>query len=207
MFSEVTTRLPPELIYEIVSWLPHGGQSLHDCSLVAKSWIHPSQKRLFESIYIHSWNLRAWSHYIPPTNITLLGHVRGLYYDEYPEYGPETAYCALRDYFPSFSQLRLLSLNFDHTPFNPQRIKPFSAFKHTLLEVSLWDGSVTKSSIATLLNYFPNLACLGLHSLDYCKGDDPTPPLSRSLFKRLRVTAGSINNQVLFRNWGCVLRR
>ncbi|KAF9645178.1 hypothetical protein BDM02DRAFT_3120600 [Thelephora ganbajun] len=185
-------KLPQELVDEIIGHLPtYYPQSLHSCSLVAKSWTHPSQKRLFENINIHPGNFRSWLDSISPTNAVLLGHIRSLSYTTYtthPDRTIEPAYSALRDYFPSFCQLRRLTLSFDCTPSHPQQIESFSAFQHTLSDLSLSNRAVTTSTLVTLINYFPNLACLYLRNLSYRREAERTSSPPRSPFKKLYVT-------------------
>jgi hypothetical protein len=185
----VTMNLPPELLEEIIEHLPsYDKRTLRSCSLVTKSWIFPSQKRLFESVGIRPGNLQSWLDNISPTNVELLGHVRMLSYTEYPREMIGPVHLTLRDYFPSFRQLRRLTMCFTRISSFPQQTELFSAFQHTLSEICLWDCSVTRSAFVALINYFPNLACLDLRSLDSCKDDKPFGPLSQPLFKKLHAT-------------------
>ena len=81
---------PP--IREIVSHpTPEEKQSLRNCSLVVKSWIHPSQRLLFEKVEI-----------------------------EYPKAEVEPAHCALRDYFLSANTPHL-TLRTHLVPTSPHR--------------------------------------------------------------------------------------
>jgi hypothetical protein len=182
-------KLPPELLDEILGHLPSGDvRSLRSCSLVTKSWIFPSQKRLFESVGIRPGNLQSWLDNISPTNVELLGHVRMLSYTGYPWETIGPVHLTLRDYFPSFRQLRRLTLCFTRTSSFPQQTELFSAFQHTLSEICLWDCSITRSAFVALINYFPNLTCLHLRSLDSRQDDEPIGPLSRPMFKKLHAT-------------------
>jgi hypothetical protein len=178
-------NLPPELLDEIIGHLPiNNQQKLRDCSLVAKSWIYPSQKRLFKSVEIEPRNLSSWQDSISRTNVVLLGHVRILRYE-----ASELAHCALRHYFPSFRQLRHLTLVSTRLSSLPQQIELFSAFQHTLSAICLRNCSIPGNAFVTLINHFPHLVRLGLRSLDFCKEDGPILPLSRLLLKRLYVSA------------------
>ena len=61
--------IPPELFDEILSCLPSDDRrSLQSCSLVAKSWVNPSRRRLFETVHIRATTLRAWQTSIPPAD-------------------------------------------------------------------------------------------------------------------------------------------
>lgn len=191
-------KLPPELIDEIIGHLPPDDkESLQNCSLVTKSWIRPSQKRLFEVVDIRQQNLQSWLDTISPTNLELLGHVRRLSYKEYPEGAVEPAHQALRDHLPSLHQLRHFTLLFARISSHPQQIGLFSAFQHTLSGISLVGCGVTKNAFVTLVNYFPNLTSLYLYGLGYNRDDEPTPPLSRTLFKKLYITVWPMESLVL----------
>ena len=194
---EVMKNLPLELIDEIIGHLPQGDkQSLRNCSLVAKSWINPSQRRLFNTVEIDRSNLQSWLDNISSANAILLGHVRHLRYKEYPKGEIEPAHRALRDYFPSFRQLNHLTLLFAHVSLRSLRIELFSAFQHSLSTISL-GCSITKHAFVTLINYFPNLAHLYLYGLDCRKSSGPTPSLSRLLFKSLYITVGPLDTLFL----------
>jgi len=72
--------LPQELIDEIIDHvLSDGEESLRNCSLAARSWIHPSQRRIFESVTtLGAARLKLWLNTISPTNVKILQHVRSL---------------------------------------------------------------------------------------------------------------------------------
>jgi len=180
-------QLPQELIDKIVSYLP---EHVGTYSLIAKSWVRPTQKRLFEVVVIHEDpGLRSWLETVSPTNVELLGHVRSLTYvmDPDPPATIKPLHDALRDYLPSFHQLRCLKL-FAYTTLLPQQIETFSPFQHTLSHVTLSIGSVTIRALITLINYFPNLVSLCFSGNRCDKEDGPFPPLSRPLFKDLLVS-------------------
>ena len=180
--------LPQELLDEIMGYLsPYGTRSLRDCSLVAKSWVHPSRRRLFEKIDVQRLiYFRLWVKNISPTNVELLQHVRslscGIYDAGDPTHDPTDPVNFLRDYSPSLRRLRRLNLFFGRLVSFTQIGTP-SAFQHSLSHLSLWRSDVKISALVTLVNYFPNLARLDLTDLS-CEADDqPTPPLSRPLRK------------------------
>ena len=193
-FVGVMTKLPQELIDEIIGQLPPGDRrSLQNCSLVAKSWTHSSQKYLFENVYIGRWSLQPWLDNISPTNATLLGHVRRLTYD-YSETEVVLAHRHLCDYFPSFRQLRTFTFFGAYISSLPLLTQSFSAFKHSLSTISMFGCTVTTSGFATIINYFPNLTSLRLLSLSHRRKNDQTPPLSRPHLKRLFVNAWSADH-------------
>ena len=180
-------KLPQELVDEIISYLPgYGGGFLGDYSLVAKQWVRPTQKRIFECVLIHRDPLlKSWLKNISPTNAELLGHVRSLLYE--PPSTTEPPHHTLRDYLPLLHQLRRLKLQAP-VPLLPQQIETFSAFQHTLSHINLSMGSVTIRGLITLINYFPNLVSFSLNGLSCDKEYGPLPPLSRPLLEKLFIT-------------------
>ena len=190
--------LPQELVDEILSYLSlddeRGERSLQNCSLVAKSWIGPSRRHLFETVAIQEPGLKSWLDSIPPANDGLLRHVRSLSLTLPPGAWPADFYPVHRidvfqDYFPSFHQLRHLSLSFVHLPSDiSQQVGLFSAFRHTLSRLSLDDCKITISALGTLINCFPYLNRLDLGRIIHEVDDEPASPVSRPLIEQLYVS-------------------
>ena len=192
--------LPPELLDEIISHIPsHDKKSFRNCSLVAKSWIYPSRRRLFE--FVDIWedaHLKSWLGTIPPTNIEVLQHVRSLLCNCQLAERPDSP-CGfdyhLRHYSPSLRQLERLTIILGRLT-SPTHIGMPSAFQYTLSYLCLWGCRVTVSTLATIVNYFPSLTHLDLVSLSHETDDQPIPPFSRPL-RHLTITeslnTGSLN--------------
>jgi len=185
-------ELPSELIDEIVGHIPPDDKrAFRNCSLVAKSWIYPSQRRLFEVVWIYPENLRLWLNTISPRSVTLLGHVRFLAYRQRERVAyrgartGELVQCALRDYLPSFRQLRSFTLSLAHVAPSLPEMELFFAFQHTLSDITLSGCSTTTNALITIINYFPNLIHLRLYDLDHHKEDEPTIPLARPHLEKL----------------------
>jgi len=184
-----TMDLPPELLDKIISHLPDDKIYLQNCSLVAKSWVYPSQRRLFNVVCV--WGdteLKSWSDAISPTNVGVLQHVRSLTCKIADT--PGSCYSPLdflRDYSPSFRQLERLTLLSGFLPSLDTQMNTYSAFQHTLSYLSLQRCIATASGLAALVNYFPNLAHLDLSELFHWGVSQPTHPLSRPL-QKLTVT-------------------
>ena len=189
--------LPPELLDEIISHIaPDDNESLRSCSLVAKSWIHPSRRRLFESVDI--WGdtrSKLWCGTISPTNVGVLQHVRSLFCQitNAPEStgGSTGSVDILRDYSLSFHQLGRLTLFSGCLPSFAQIGTP-PAFQRTLSYLCLWSCNVIVRALVTFVNYLPNLAHLDLIELSHNRDDQPTPPFSRPL-QKLSITEGSLS--------------
>lgn len=185
-------ELPPELLDEIISHVPlDGEESLRNCSLVAKSWIHPSRRRLFESVDIWG-NKRSklWFDTISPTNSGVLQHVRSLFCQitdaSHSPGVPTSSFDLIRDYSLSFRQLRRLTLFSGYLPSFTQ-IGTTPTFQRTLSHLCLWCCHVTVSALVTFVNYFPSLARLDLVELSHKAGGQPAPPFSRPL-EKLSIT-------------------
>ena len=179
--------LPPELIDEIISHIPpHDVKSLRNCSLVAKTWVFPSQRRIFEIVKIDKRvHLKSWLGSISPENIEVLQHVRTLHYNYQvakENLNLPNGSDIIRRYLPSFCKLGRLTLVLGHFT-SPTQIGAFSAFQQTLSYLCLWSCSVTISTLATFVNCFPNLAHLDLTSLSSKPDDQPAPSFSRPLRK------------------------
>ena len=185
-------NLPPELLGEIIDHLPpHRERSFRNCSLVAKSWTYPAQRRLFQ--YVNIWEdhrLRSWLDTISPTNAELLHHIRRLHcrIPDVPGslYGSGGTVDFFRDYPPSFCQLECLVL-FSGCLMRLTQIWTPSAFQNTLSLLCLCGSSVAVGALAALLNYFHNLTRLDLIALTHKADGQRVPPLSRPL-QELSVT-------------------
>ena len=177
--------LPPELLDEVINHIsPTDKRSLLNCSLVAKSWVYPSQKRIFKAVDIwRNPHLKSWLGAISPTNVRVLQHVRSIRCQIAKplnlSHPPVDLLC---DYSPSFRQLERLTLHSGLLP-SLNQIGTYSAFQHTLSYLCLWHCSATSSRIVILVNYFPNLAHLELGDLSHMVDGQPAPPFSRLLRK------------------------
>jgi len=176
--------LPQELLDEIISYIPPDDYKLlRSCSLVAKSWVHPSRTRIFDHVDVSGTVfLGSWLKNISPTSSgMLLQHVRSLscYIADIPDsyLGPVDF---LHDYSSSLRRLEHLALD-SGRPLSLARTETYSAFQHTLSYLHVRSFSVTTNVVVTLVNYFPNLAHLHLKRLSHKVDDQPIPPLSRPL--------------------------
>ena len=177
--------LPQELIGEITNHrLPDDETSLRSCSLVAKPWIYPSRRRLFEIVDVtRTERLGSWLDTIPATNVGVLRHVRSLYYGIPEGLKNHHGYIdPLHEYLPSFHQLgRLILLGGRSPPLS--QIGTYAAFQRTLSYLRLWCCRVTASALVTLVNYFPNLTHLDLDLVSHTVDGHLIPPFSRPLCK------------------------
>ena len=185
-------NLPQEILDEILSHLPPDDDlSLHQCSLVSKSWLEPSRRRLFSDIRIGEEHHQRWLDKISPANTGLLRHVRSftyfpeLFHHDYPRPG----ICALRDYLPSLCQLRALTFSDLHIePTISENLEIFTAFRQTLSSLSFNQVRITWSAFVALIGYFPNLRKLDVQMSWFMVDDSPVPQLSHVLRGTLLVS-------------------
>ena len=179
--------LPQELIDEIIDQIPlTDQQSLRNCSLVAKSWVHSSRRRIFRTVDVAgATDLRLWLDKISPANVEILQHVRSLtcFIADTPGIPYQSANL-LRDYSPSFRHLERLTFQARFLPSLAQiGTLTYPAFQHTVSHLCLQCCGLEASRLVTLVNYFPNLAHLDLVDLYHTVDTQPTPPFSRPLQK------------------------
>ena len=187
-FTTVSTsgmNLPLELLDEILSYLPPSKESLRNCSLVARSWLHPSRKRLFEEVLIQDTDRQSWLDNISPTNTELLQHVcsfRFVSFDSSEYFNIGDLYV----YFPSFRRLHTIELSDAHISSDiPEQIEIFSSCQRTLSSLTLSIVSLPWRSFIALIDYFPNLRNLELLGLTFEDDNINPPPLSRPLRGKL----------------------
>ena len=190
--------LSHELFEAILGFLSlddkQGQQSLRNCSLVAKSWVNPSRRYLFKTVEIQETTCKSWLDTISPVNDELLQHVRSLSYiadNTAWRHNLRSDHCAnvLRDYLPSFHKLQHLSLSSMHIRSGVSRhIEVFSAFRHTLSQLTLKYCNVTISALVALINYFSSLDRLNLCCLFHQVDGEPLCPRSHSLIRKLHIS-------------------
>ena len=184
-------NLPQEVLDEIFSHLDpyYDGVSLRACSLVARSWVYPAQRRFFSSVTITPAVEQSWNDNISPTNIKLLSHVRSLDYGKWSHQRFPSRVGALVDYFPSLRQLRSLTLTRMWIGLGfSEHVEVFSAFQHTLSSLYLRDIYLPWTALIILINYFPFLKNLEVQNPSFGERDDHPTPLSRPLHGRLAIT-------------------
>jgi len=202
--------LPRELIEEILSYLSsrdkQDQQSLRNCSLVAKSWINPSRRRLFKTVVIRKRDRQSWLDKISPSNTELLRHVHSFCFSG-SDRGSFSEFTDIKDlyvYFPSFRRLHTIRLFGVRVLSDiPERIEMFSPCQQILSSLILADVSFPWRSFIVLIDYFPNLRNLKLSSL-YFRGDNGNPPpLSRPLRGKLRINLSQMATVLTFSDWLC----
>ena len=190
--TRFSMHLPEELLDEIFSHVAlEDRRTLRNCSLVSKSWLNPSRRLLFSSISIDiASTYRLWLKNIAPTNVELLRCIRSLEYSaqkigtSYPGIGVY----ALRDYFPSLSQLKRLAFrNMAIEPTIPDNLGMFSAFQHSISSLTLARGSINWSTFVTVVGHFSHLRHLEVRRVLFRMDDRTIPRISHALRGRFVI--------------------
>lgn len=160
-------------------------------SLVAKSWISSSRRRLFETVLITRASRQSWLDNISPSNTGPLRHVRSFRFfgSGHRERGPSSKYADFDDlhvYFPSLCRLHTIDLSYTHISSDiPQQIEMFSSCQQVLSSLIFITVSLPWRSFITIIDYFPNLRYLKLRSLSFEDTNRNPPPLSGPLCGKL----------------------
>jgi len=170
--------LPPEVLDKILEHIPtytEGRQTLIACALVATWWAGPSQRRLFSSVSIDENNHQRWVN----------GVVQSVSRTHCRNTGTE---CPMRDLaqvpggcVPLLRNTHILTLSnirVEHIGANQFRVC-FSAFRETLTCLSLRRIAASFGTFVALVDYFPNITTLRVHSFVPEPEEGPVPTLSR----------------------------
>ena len=165
--------LPSELVDEILIHLQHDKQALQNCSLVARSWAHSSQKLLFVSANLTPKTYQKWREEAPPASAEVLQNVRTLTCLRFYFFGILDL-----DSFRSLHHLQRLTLR-EIVHIEPNTPNIFLVFQDTLSSLSLDHVSLAWSTFTSLIDYFPNLRELNFGRSSFETGYFPVPSLSR----------------------------
>ena len=185
--------LPPEVMDKILEHIHVNGwksPTLCACALVATWWTGPSQRRLFSSVKIHPNNYKRWMNgvVLSKSKAHLLGHVRSLSDIGGYEIRILARFCG--EYLSALQNLDnlwLYTTTIEHIGENEFHTC-FSAFRETLTNLSLYGFATSFSAFVTLIDYFPNITTLQLHSFDLKPDKRPVPSLSRPLRGKLELS-------------------
>ena len=180
--------LPSELIDEILAYLQVGKRTLQGCSLIAKSWVYPSQKLLHTNAHLTPETYRIWRENVSPAGAELLQHVRILSWHHF--YPLQSSH---GDYFGPLRRLEHLAFR-DFVRTEPSITNLFSAFQTTLSSLSLFYVSLTWAAFINVVDYFPNLKDLHVARSSFVGDRRAIPPLSRPPRGKLRLIALSLDN-------------
>lgn len=150
--------------------------SLNRRSLVSKSWLKLSRRRLFSKIYTETKGYQSW---LARKYCSLTYSLEDPFMLSYDHGGPCLGVYDLRDYFPSFHQPRALTVCcMDIEPTIVDDLDIFTAFQRTLSLLTLMQVWITRSSFVALTGYFPDLRLLDIRGsiFEVDSGPIPQPP-------------------------------
>ena len=194
-----SANLLPEILDRILGHIAStnrpGRRDLIACALVATWWVGPSQRHLFSSVALTADNYQRWMNgvVLSGAKVRLLNHVRSLWHTR--SLNPQLKH-RMQDlprdagkYLSAMHNLRSLTFyNARIEHINEEGFRTcFSAFHGTLTHLSLQHFHTSFSAFVALVDYFPNLRSLQLHTFTLRPDEGPVPTLSRPLRGRIHI--------------------
>jgi len=161
-------RVPQEIVDEVLDHLANDTPTLRSCSLVAKSWIYPSHRHLFNSVFFTANEITKWNKSFPNPEDSPAVHVRDL------------SFCFIEpdvpidfaDRIAHFSNVRKLTL-IGRTAIDPGFISALGQLPPSTRSVDITFTEVLTTHITSVMQQLPNLDNLSLMST---KPGGPIPP-------------------------------
>lgn len=155
-------RVPQELVDEILDHLAKDMTSLRSCSLVSKSWIHPSRRHLFATLFLTASDITKWSRTFPNPENSPAKHVRDL------------SFCFIQpnvpihfaDRMPYFSNVQQLTL-IGRVATDPSFISALGHLPPTIRSVDVTFSKVLSTHVTSVVQQLPNLDNLSLMSAEW----------------------------------------
>lgn len=205
---KTSVTLPPEILDKILEYVltdgAEGRPTLIACALVATWWTGPSQRRLFSSVSIYHRNYRRWMDgvVLSGSKTHLLGYVRSLEHSLTPN--TKNMY-QMRDLQKDSGEYLSALHNIHSLTLLRVRIEViggegfhtcFSAFRETLIDLTLQTVVTSFSAFVTLVSYFPNISTLRLGLVKLVPDEEPVPSLPQPLQGEVRVFSSITCNKL-----------
>ncbi|KAF9651761.1 hypothetical protein BDM02DRAFT_545651 [Thelephora ganbajun] len=187
-------RVPHELVDEVLDHLADDTATLRSCSLVAKSWIHPSRRCLFNSVFFTASDITKWKKTFPNPEDSPAGHVRDL---SFCFIEPEVP-IDFADRIPYFSNVQKLAL-IGRVATDPGFISVLGQLPPSTRSVDITFSKVINANVISVIRQLPNLDNLSLMSTEW---GGPIPPGTGELIKsrlsgRLRLRRQFAHRDIL----------
>ena len=187
-------RVPQELVDEVLDHLADDMATLRSCSLVAKSWIHPSRCHIFNSVFFTATSVTKWNRTFPNPEHSPAGHVRDLSFCFIHRDAP----IDFADRMPYFSNARKLTL-IGQTAIDPGFISALGQLPPSTRSVDITFSKILNTHIISVMQQLPNLDSLSLMSQEW---GGPIPPGSGGLIQgklngKLRLRRRSAHRDLL----------
>ena len=155
-------RVPQDLVDEILDHLADDVATLRSCSLVAKSWIHPSRSHIFNNVFFTTPDIAKWKKTFPNPEHSPAGHVRDL------------SFCFIHrdvpidfaDRMPYFSNVQKLTL-IGRTATDPGFISALGHLPPSTRSVDITFSKILNTHIISVMQQLPNLDNLSLMSQEW----------------------------------------
>lgn len=155
-------KVPQELVDEILDYLARDAATLRSCSLVAKSWIYPSRRHLFNTLFLAAGEINRWNETFPNPEDSPAGHVRDLSFCFLHPDAP----ISFADRMPYFSNVQQLTL-IGRVATEPSFISALGQLPPTTRSVDITFSKVLATHIVSVIQQLPNLDNLSLMSAEW----------------------------------------
>jgi hypothetical protein len=161
-------RIPQELVHEILDHLADDMATLRSCSLVARSWTHPSYRHIFNNVFFSAEGITKWNKSFSDPEDSPARHVRDLSFCfVQPDVPIDFA-----DRMPYFSNVQQLTL-VGRSATNPDFLSALGQLPLSIRSVDITFTKVLTTHIISLMKQLPNLDNLSLMSTEWT---GPIPP-------------------------------
>lgn len=155
-------KLPQELIDEILDHLAKDVTTLRLCSLVKKSWIYPSRRHLFNTLFLTPINVVKWNKTFPNPQDSPAGHVRDLTF-RFLQHNVPIHFADRIPYFHNVQQLTLIG----RLATDPSFISALGQLPPTTRSVDITFSKVLTAHIISVIHQLPHLDNLSLMSEEW----------------------------------------
>jgi hypothetical protein len=156
------SRVPQELVHEILDHLSKESTTLRSCSLVAKSWIFPSRRHLFNTLFLTASDITKWNAAFPIPEDSPARHVRDLSFCYIHPNVPIEFADRIR-YFSNVHKLTLIG----RIATDPSFISALGELPPSIRSVDITFSKVLTAHIVSVLQQLPNLENISLRSTEW----------------------------------------
>ena len=142
--------------------------TLRLCSLVGKSWIYPSRRHIFNSVFFTASDITKWNKTFPDSEHSPAGHVRDLSFC----YIQPDVPIHFADRMPYFSNVQNLIL-IGRAALDPGFISALGQLPLSIRSVDITFSKILNAHIMSVMQQLPNLDNLSLLSQEW---GGPIPP-------------------------------
>lgn len=155
-------RVPQELVDEILDHLSKDTTTLRSCSLVAKSWIYPSRRHLFTTLFLTASDVAKWNKTFPNPDDSPAKHIRDLSFC----YIQPDVPIDFADRMPHFYNVQKLTL-IGRVANDPSFISALGHLPPSTRSVEITFSKVLNAHIISVIQQLPNLDNLSLMSTQW----------------------------------------